>query len=80
MMRTAGPARRADSTRSYHLDQVREHLQAASAEPVHPRDWRPQVLVFSNDPDRHGQLLALASWIQGGKNTLSVVQMKIRLT
>jgi len=61
LRRTAGPARWADSKRSYHLQQVREHLQAASAEPVHPRDWRPQVLVFSDDPDRRGQLLAFAS-------------------
>jgi len=75
LRRTAGPARWADSTRSYHLEQVKEHLQAASAEPVHPRDWRPQVLVFSDDPDRRGQLLEFASWIQGGSGIITAVRM-----
>jgi len=61
---TAGPARWADSRRSYHLQQVREHLLAAAAEPQHPRDWRPQLLLFSEDPHRLNQLFDFAGWLQ----------------
>jgi amino acid transporter len=43
LKRTAGPARWADSRRSYHFQRIRENLLAAAAEKEHPRDWRPQV-------------------------------------
>jgi hypothetical protein len=34
--------------------------------PEYPRDWRPQILAFSEDPDRRPPLLRLASWLEGG--------------
>jgi len=75
LKRTAGPARWADSNRSYHLQQVRDHLLAASSETEHPRDWRPQMLVFSNEPERRKQLLSFASWIHGGSGLITAVRM-----
>jgi amino acid transporter len=75
LKRTAGPARWADSNRSYHLQQVREHLLTASLETEHPRDWRPQMLVFSNDAERRKPLLRFASWIHGGSGLVTAVRM-----
>ena len=75
LKRIAGPARWADSNRSYHLQQVREHLLAVSREKEHPRDWRPQMLVFSNDPKRRRPLLTFASWIHGGSGLITAVRM-----
>ena len=75
LKRTAGPARWADSSRSYHLQLVREHLLAAAKEPQHPRDWRPQVLAFSNHSRRRKQLLSFASWIQGGSGLTTAVRL-----
>jgi len=75
LKRTAGPARWADSSRSYHLQQVREHLLAAAGEPEHPRDWRPQLLALSNDSLRRGQLLHFASWIEGGSGLTTAVRI-----
>ena len=75
LKRTSGPARWADSSRSYHLQLVREHLLAVSEETAHPRDWRPQMLVFSNDPDRRKPLLRFASWIHGGSGLITAVRM-----
>jgi hypothetical protein len=75
LKRTAGPARWADSTRSYHLQHLREHLLAAAAEPEHPRDWRPQLLALSNDSKRRGQLLHFASWIEGGSGFTTAVRI-----
>ncbi len=71
----AGPARWADSQRSFHLQRVREHLHAAAAEVEHPRDWRPQLLVFSDDPERRQQLVKFASWIEGGSGLTTVVRL-----
>jgi amino acid transporter len=73
LKRTAGPARWADSRRSYHLQRVREHLLAAAAEPEHPRDWRPQLLVFSRDSERRERLLRFASLLEGGSGLSTAV-------
>jgi amino acid transporter len=71
--RKSGPSRWADSTRSYHLQQLRGHLIAAASEPEHPRDWRPQLLAVSNDTDRRAQLLRFGSWILGGSGVMTAV-------
>ena len=75
LKRTAGPARWSAGRRSYHLQEIRKHLLAASSEPEHPRDWRPQILAFSNDPERRARLLTFASWIQGGSGLTTVVRV-----
>ena len=75
LKRTAGPARWADSRRSYYLQRVRENLLLASMEPEHPRDWRPQILAFSNDSRRRGQLLKFASWLEGGSGVTTAVRI-----
>lgn len=75
LKRTAGPSRWADSRRSHHLQQTRIHLLAAEAEPEHPRDWRPQILAFSDNPERCCQLLQFSSWIEGGSGLSTVVQI-----
>jgi amino acid transporter len=75
LKRTAGPARWADSRRSYNLQRLREHLLAAAEEPEHPRDWRPQLLAFSDDPQRRRQLLRFASWLEGGSGITTAVRV-----
>ncbi len=75
LKRTAGPARWADSRRSYHLQQARNHLLSAVTEPQHPRDWRPHFLLFSNDIHRRRQLLDFASWLEGDAGLTTVVRI-----
>ena len=75
LKRTAGPARWADSQRSHHLQQVREHLLAADLEPEHARDWRPQILAVSNDSQSNKQLLVFASWLQGGSGLITATRI-----
>lgn len=71
----APPARWADSRRSHHLHEVRQHLLAAAAEEEHPRNWRPQLLVFSDSSERRQRLLRFASWIEAGSGLTTVVQV-----
>ena len=75
LKRTGGPSRWADSNRSYYLQKIREYLLAVSRETEHPRDWRPQMLVFSNNPERRKPLLNFASWIHGGSGLITAVRM-----
>jgi amino acid transporter len=73
--RTAGPSRWADSRRSYHLQQVRQHLLAAADEPEHDRDWRPLVLAFSRRPERRTRLLQAAEWMEGRSGMTTLVSV-----
>ncbi len=74
LQRSAGPARWADGQRSHHLQRVRENLLAAGSDPDHPRDWRPYLLAFSNDPERRETLLEFSSWLEGGSGMTTVVR------
>jgi len=73
--RTATSVRWADSRRSYYLQQVRENLIATAAEPEHPRNWRPQLLVFSDDASRRERLLRFAAWVNGGVGITTAVRL-----
>ncbi|WP_167784830.1 amino acid permease [Ramlibacter rhizophilus] len=64
-----------DGRRAYHLQLAREHLLEAAAEPEHARAWRPQLLVFSDSPQRRARLLAFASWVEGGAGMTTVVRL-----
>lgn len=75
LSRTAGPARWADSRRSYRFQQIRSHLLQAADAPEHPRDWRPNLLVFSDDPERRKPLLQFADWLQGDSGFATVVRI-----
>lgn len=72
LRRTAEPARWADSSRAHHLQKVRENLIAAGISPHHPRDWRPQLLAFSEEARRRPRLLRLAGWLEGGSGLTTV--------
>ncbi len=73
--RTVRVSRWADSNRSARLQQIREGLIGLSADPEHPRDWRPVIVAFSEDADRRNAILRFASWIEGGSGFVSVVQV-----
>jgi amino acid transporter len=75
LKRTSGPARWADSRRSDHLQRIRANLLAAAEAPEHPRDWRPQLLVFSDDPHRRRHLLQFAEWLEGDTGFVTVVRI-----
>ena len=75
LRRTSGPARWADSRRSYYLQRIRANLLAAAEEPEHPRDWRPQLLLFSDDAHRRKRLLQFAEWLEGDTGFATVVRI-----
>ncbi len=75
LKRTSGPARWADSRRSYYLQRIRANLLATAQEPEHPRDWRPQLLVFSDDAHRRQRLLQFVEWLEGDTGFATVVRI-----
>jgi amino acid transporter len=77
LQRTAQQTRWADSRRSYHLQQVREHLLQVSQDLEHPRDWRPQILIFSDKNEQRQQLLHLAAWMGGKSGLITLIRLLV---
>jgi len=75
LKRTAGPARWADSKRSYHFQLIREHLFSIDDDTEASKDWRPRLLVFSRNQKRREQLLRFSSWIEGGAGFTTAVTL-----
>ena len=75
LQRTVPQARWADSRRSYHLQQVRNHLLQVSQELEHPRDWRPQILIFSDTHEQRRSLLQFATWLEGKSGLTTLVRL-----
>lgn len=77
LRRTADPARWSDSSRAHHLQRIRENLLAANISPEHPKDWRPQILAFSEEIELRPRLLQLSGWLEGGSGLTTVVTMLV---
>ena len=73
--RTVVVSRWSDSSRSARLRHIRDNLIGLSAEPEHPRDWRPVIAAFSDDSERRVALLRFASWIEGGSGFVTVMHV-----
>ncbi len=77
LQRAARQSRWADSRRSHHLQQLREHLLRAAQELEHPRDWRPQILAFSGSRPRRERLLKFSAWLEGGSGLTTLVRILV---
>ena len=75
LQRTVQQSRWADSRRSYYLQQVRENLLKISREPEHPRDWRPQILAYSDSRERRQRLLQFSNWLVGNSGLTTLVRV-----
>jgi len=69
LKRTAGPDALGGYRRSFYLQQIRQNLIAADKEPEHPRNWRPQILAFSDDTHRRERLFAFCILARGRKRS-----------
>jgi amino acid transporter len=73
--RRAGPARWADSRRDHAFQDVRRGLLSMADIPEAPRNWRPHILVFSDEPRRRDLLVRFAGWMEGGSGMTTVVRV-----
>ena len=68
---SAGPT----AARSHRFQRVRDDLLAIRAELEHPRDWRPVLLAFSDDPERRERLLFVRLLARGRSGLTTVVRL-----
>ena len=75
LKRIQGPARWADSQRSYHLQKVRTNLLAAQEDIEHSREWRPYMLALSGDSRNLDRLLYFSEQMEGGSGMTTAVKL-----
>ena len=71
------PDRWADSSQAHYFQRAKESIAALTAEIDHPRNWRPQVITFSANPERRARLLRFGKWLEGDSGvtaTFRIVQ------
>lgn len=56
---------------------VRASLLRLRHLPVDPRNWRPHILVFAEDPRKRSDLLRFAVWLNQGRGILTVCHMMV---
>jgi amino acid transporter/chaperonin cofactor prefoldin len=64
-----------DVSRAHFFQRAKESIRAMTGEVEHPRNWRPQLLAFSADPERRARLLTFATWLEGGSGLTAVAQI-----
>jgi amino acid transporter len=72
---SVGVERWADSGNAQRFQRLRGDLLSILAQPKHPRYWRPVLLAFSDDRERRGRLLRLATWLEGGSGITTIVRL-----
>ncbi len=73
--RRAHPERWADASHSHYFRRAKENIRLMAGEAETARNWRPQVLAFSADPNRRERLMRLAAWMEGTSGLSAVVQL-----
>ncbi len=76
LQRTVQQARWSDSTRGFHVAQLRSSLHLMETQTDDGRDWRPCTIAFApRDHERRARLIEVASWIEGGAGFTTVVRI-----
>lgn len=75
--RRSVPERWADASHAHHFQRAIESIRAMDREVEHPRNWRPQILVFSADPSRRERLLRFAKWVEGNSGLTAAFRIVV---
>lgn len=66
-----------DARRGIYESLVRWALLRMARRPIYARNWRPHVLIFVPDPERHLDLIRFGNWFSQGRGVVSVVQLVV---
>jgi amino acid transporter len=64
-----------DTARAHFFQRAKESIRAMGRETAHARNWRPQILAFSADPQRRSRLLRFCGWLEGGSGLVTIAQI-----
>lgn len=66
-----------DARRGFYYARVRNNLLTLSNLPLHPKNWRPTIVVLSGNPSRRLTLVKCANWLGSGRGIVILVNLII---
>ncbi|MFH1421886.1 MAG: amino acid permease [Planctomycetota bacterium] len=64
-----------DARRGFLLMRIRNNLLRLEEIPYHPKNWRPNILVFSGNPIRRINLIKFAEWLESRRGICTVIDI-----
>lgn len=64
-----------DARWGFLYSHIRNQLLTLARMPVHPKNWRPTVLVLSGNPENRQALVSYADWISAGRGVVTLVDI-----
>lgn len=64
-----------DSRRGFFYSRTRDNLFTLAQLPVHPKNWRPTIVVFSGNPQNRLTLTKYADWLGSGRGIVTLAAL-----
>lgn len=64
-----------DAKRGYIFSRTRQNLLTLEKMTPDPKNWRPVLMVLTEDAERDRQMIQCAAWIESGRGLLSVLEV-----
>ena len=66
-----------DVRRGFYYSRMRENLMKLSGQPQHPKNWRPNTLVLSGNPNTRHTLTQYALWLENRRGVATLVELLV---
>jgi amino acid transporter len=64
-----------DARRGFYYARIRENLFHLQTLPIHPKNWRPTIIVLSGNPDTRLTLVKYATWLGSGRGIVTIAHV-----
>ncbi|MDR0305872.1 MAG: amino acid permease [Chitinispirillales bacterium] len=61
-----------DGRRGFYYSRTRDNLLTLSSLPMHSKNWRPTIVVFSGSPTSRLELIKYSEWLSSGRGIMTV--------
>jgi hypothetical protein len=66
-----------DARRGFYYARTRNNLFTLASMPVHPKNWRPTIIVFTGNPNNRLTLVKYADWLGCGRGIVTLAGILI---
>ena len=61
-----------DARHGFYYSRTRDNLFTLAQMPVHPKNWRPTIIVFTGNPNNRLTLVQYADWLGSGRGIITL--------
>ena len=66
-----------DARQGFYYSRTRNNLFTLAQMPIHPKNWRPTIIVFSGNPNNRLTLVQYADWLGSGRGIITLAGVLI---